>query len=73
MDIKNIVILEEAAQDMRDGKVFYEMQTQGWEITFGTVLLQTLNHFIFMLAFMNYIIIYSGCYRDDFPTLFTTN
>ena len=29
MDIKSIVILEEAAQDMLDGQAFYEMQTQG--------------------------------------------
>lgn len=29
MDIKSIVILEEAAQDMLDGKAFYEMQTHG--------------------------------------------
>jgi len=29
MGIKSIVILEDAAQDMLDGKAFYEMQTQG--------------------------------------------
>lgn len=29
MDINNIVILEDAAQDMLDGKAFYELQTQG--------------------------------------------
>jgi hypothetical protein len=29
MDIKDIVLLEEAAQDMLDGKAFYDAQTLG--------------------------------------------
>jgi len=29
MDIKDIVLLEEAAQDMLDGKTFYETKTRG--------------------------------------------
>jgi hypothetical protein len=70
MDIQDIVLLEEAAQDMLDGKAFYDTQTLGIGNYFWDSLMPILNHFTFMQAFTNNTLVCSACSQNAFPTLF---
>ena len=70
--MRRVVILAEAAEDLEQGRDFYNEQEPGIGDYFADSLVPTSGAWPFITEFISGSLVSTGCSRTDFPSAFTT-